>query len=48
MLRATTVCTVEQAAAMAGVDVTDKAFWQGSLQVVDDLITEYLAATEPA
>ena len=48
MLRATTVCTVEQAAAMAGVDVTDKAFWQGSLQVVDDLITEHLAATEPA
>lgn len=46
MLQATTVCTVEQAAAMAGVDVTQKAFWQDSLQAVEELIDEFLSKTK--
>ena len=34
MLKATPCCTVEEAAAMVGIDVTDKAFWQEDLNEI--------------
>ena len=46
MLRATTVCTVEDAAAVAGLDVTDSAFWRESLSAVLAQIDQFLAMTE--
>ena len=45
MLRATTVCTVEEAAAIAGADVTRREFWAESLTVVTDQIDRFLALT---
>jgi len=46
MLRATTVSTVEEAAAVAGVDVTTKAFWMESLDLLCEQIDEFMALTE--
>ena len=45
MLRATTVCTVEEAAAIASADVTRREFWDESLSVVTDQIDRFLALT---
>ena len=46
MLRATTVCAVEDAAAIAGVDVTQKDFWRESLELMAAQIREFLSLTE--
>lgn len=46
MLRATTVCTVEDAAAIAGVDVTQKDFWRESLELMAAQIREFLSLTQ--
>ena len=45
-LRATTVSTVEEATAAAGIDVTKKEFWAESLSVVTDQIDEFLRLTQ--
>jgi len=45
-LRATTVSTVEEAAAVAGIDVTRKEFWAESLAMVAGQIDEFLCMTE--
>ena len=45
-LRATTVSTVEDAAAVAGIDVTKKAFWAESLTIVSKQIDEFLCLTK--
>ena len=47
-LRSTTVSTVEEAAAVAGIDVTQKAFWAESLAMVAGQIDEFLLMTEDA
>ena len=38
LLHTTTVATAEDTAAVAGIDLTDKAFWRGALQTVADQI----------
>ena len=38
LLHTTTVATAEDAAAVAGIDLTDKNFWRGALQTVADQI----------
>ena len=43
MLKATPCCTVEEAAAMVGIDVTDKAFWEASLAEVAREVEEFCA-----
>ena len=45
-LRATTVSTVEDAVAVAGIDVTTPAFWAQSLRAVTALIDTFLAMTD--
>lgn len=45
MLHATTVCTVEDAASVAGIDVTDPGFWRESLSVVVALIDQFMEMT---
>ena len=47
-LRSTTVSTVQEAAAVAGIDVTQKAFWAESLAMVAGQIDEFLLMTEDA
>ena len=34
MLKATPTCTIEEAGAMVGVDLRDKAFWESSLKLI--------------
>ena len=46
LLHATTVMDVEQTAAIAGIDLTDKAFWAMSLQSIADEIDEFIALVE--
>ena len=46
LLRATPVSTVEETAAMAGIDVTKKDFWAESLQAFAELIDEFIALTK--
>ena len=41
MLRATSVCDVEECALIAGVDLTDKNFWRAGLQSIADRIDEF-------
>ena len=38
LLRTTTVATAEDTAKVAGIDLTDKAFWRGALQTIADQI----------
>lgn len=40
MLNATCVCSVEDAAKIAGIDLTDKAFWEKGLKLLSDEIDE--------
>ena len=47
-LRATTVATVEDAVAVTGIDVTERAFWRESLSTVVSQIDEFLALTQEA
>ena len=44
MLKATPCCTVEEAAAMVGIDVTNKAFWQEGLNEVAREVEEFCAS----
>ena len=46
LLRATPVSTVEETAAMAGIDVTKKAFWEQSLEAFAKLIDEFIELTK--
>ena len=46
LLRATPVSTVEETAAMAGIDVTKKEFWEQSLQAFAKLIDEFIELTK--
>ncbi len=43
MLKATPTCTIEEAGAMVGVDLTDKAFWESSLKRIAKDIEEFCA-----
>lgn len=43
MLHATTVCDVEDAAQIAGVDLTDRKFWLASLQSLAEDIDQFIA-----
>lgn len=45
-LRATTTSTVEDAAAVAGVDVASREFWESGLAVIEGQIDEFLKLTE--
>ena len=45
LLKATTVDTVEHVAGIAGIDLTDPAFWRTSLQMIADKIDEFIAET---
>ncbi|MBE5962927.1 MAG: M3 family oligoendopeptidase [Lachnospiraceae bacterium] len=42
LLRATTVSSVEEVAAMAGIDITDPSFWRSSLQSYAELIDIFI------
>ena len=46
LLKATGTTTVEGAAAVAGIDLTDKEFWRASLQILADEIDEFIALCE--
>lgn len=41
MLKATPCCTIEEAGAMMGVDVTKKAFWEESLSEIAQKVEEF-------
>ena len=41
LLRATGICDVEDAALIAGIDLTDKEFWRKGLSVIADEIEEF-------
>lgn len=41
MLKATPVCTIEEAGAMMGVDLSDKKFWESSLALIAKDIEEF-------
>ncbi len=43
MLKATPTCTIEEAGAMVGVDLTDKAFWESSLKLIAKDIEAFCA-----
>ena len=43
MLKATPTCTIEEAGAMMGVDLTDKKFWQSSLALIAKDIEAFCA-----
>ena len=43
MLKATPTCTIEEAGAMMGVDLTDKKFWESSLALIAKDIEEFCA-----
>jgi oligoendopeptidase F len=42
LLKATGTTTVEGAAQVAGIDLTDKEFWRASLQILADEIDEFV------
>ena len=42
MLKATTVSHVENVAAMAGIDLQDRSFWEESLETCRQRIDEFL------
>lgn len=46
MLHATTVCDVEDAAKIAGVDLTDRNFWLASLQSLAEDIDQFIALVQ--
>ncbi len=43
LLKTTGVATVEDAALVAGIDLTDKEFWRASLQILADEIDEFIS-----
>lgn len=48
MLKATPCCTIEEAGAMMGIDVTKKAFWEESLAEVAKKVEEFCASASVA
>ena len=42
-MEATTVSSVEDVAAMAGIDITKPDFWRDSLAIVETMIDEFIA-----
>ena len=46
LLHATSVNNVEDTAKMAGIDLTDKAFWCEGLQSLSDEIDEFIELTK--
>ncbi len=46
LLYTTPVATAEETAAVAGIDLTDKTFWQGALQIIADQIDQFCALVE--
>ena len=46
LLRTTTVATAEDAAKVAGIDLTDKEFWRAALQTIADQIDLFCRLTE--
>ena len=46
LLKATTDHTIEEVAAMADIDVTDKTFWEESLKAFADLVDEFVALSD--
>ena len=46
LLHETPVCTVEEAAQVAGIDLTDKSFWEQGLQILADEIDQFIALLE--
>ena len=46
LLHATTVMSAEDAAAIAGIDLTDRRFWESSLASIAKDIDEFLALVE--
>lgn len=46
LLKATGTTTVEGAAEVAGIDLTDKEFWRSSLQILADEIDEFISLCE--
>lgn len=46
LLKATGTTTVEGAAMVAGIDLTDREFWRSSLQILADEIDEFIALCE--
>ena len=42
LLKATTVSSVEDVAAMADIDLTKPDFWRDSLKIVTDMIDEFM------
>ena len=46
LLHATTVMSAEDAAAIAGIDLTDRAFWESSLASIAKDIDEFLRLVE--
>ncbi len=45
LLKATTVDTVENVAAIAGIDLTEPTFWRKSLDIIAEKIDEFIAET---
>ena len=48
MLKATPCCTIEEAGAMMGIDVTKKAFWEESLAEIAQKVEEFCTAASVA
>ncbi len=46
LLEQTPVCTVEEAAQVAGIDLTEKEFWAQGLQVIANEIDQFIALLE--
>ena len=46
LLHETPVATAEDAAAIAGIDLTDKAFWAQGLKMITDEIDEFVALVQ--
>jgi len=46
LLRTTTVATAEDTARVAGIDLTDQAFWRGALQTIAEQIELFCKLTE--
>lgn len=46
LLRATTVKNVEEVAAMADIDITKQDFWNASLEMVSEMIDEFIELTQ--
>ena len=46
LLYTTPIATAEEAAAAAGIDLTDKEFWRGALQIIADQIDQFCSLLE--